>query len=86
MHQGMGCIGFFSFSISLSFHRASACISHRTLSGLLSSADNCGFCHPEDEGLGGGREAAELGQRSPGETARLSDQERCGGIISVPGK
>lgn len=84
---GRGALGFF-LSTSLSFHRASACISHSTCSRLPSSAGNCGFCHNEgeDEELGGDREAVELGWRSRDRTTRLSDQERCGGIISIPGK
>lgn len=83
--QGWGAPGFF-LSTSLPFHSASVCISHSARSGLPSSAGNSGFCHPEYEELGGGREAVELAWRFQGGTARLSDQERCGGIISIPGK
>lgn len=85
VHWGMADMRGF-LSTMLPFHRASVCISHSAGLGVPSSAGNCRFCHPEVEELGGRREAAELGWRSWGGTARLGNQERCGGIISVPGR
>lgn len=72
MHWHMGCTGGF-LSTSLPFDRASLCILHRAQSGLPISAGNWGFYHVEEQELGGGTEAGELGWRSRGGIARLDN-------------